>query len=232
MAIKLITISPYETGETKDWIFEKAEEEIGFLNMLKDSPNVVNILNSEVKDSSVAIVLELCTTSLEKWMMQAFSRPEPVVTNHPSLSTFVPFLSSTIKQLRSKEIVHFDLYPGNILLCGNVWKVTDFDKAEIVPRRGRLPVSPRGAYGFTDPSILESGGIATSKTDLYSVGAILYTLLERGDRVDLARRPWTFAHMVMMRGPMGKFIEKLVKKKFKKISNFYHEAERIFPNPT
>ena len=41
--------------------------------------------------------------------------------------------------------------------------------AEIVPRKGRLQVSKRGTHGFTDPSILESGGIASSKTDLYAV---------------------------------------------------------------
>ena len=53
--------------------------------------------------------------------------------------------------------------------------------AEIVPRKGRLQVSKRGTHGFTGPALLATGGgLATSKTDLYAVGVILYMLLERG----------------------------------------------------
>ena len=225
VAIKLITA--YGPRKKKDRIFKEAEKEIRFLNQLKDSSNVVTILNSEVKSSSVAIVMELCTSSLADLIIEedVFGKdldPDRVV------SEFVPFLSSAVHQLRSKDIVHFDLKPGNILRCGNVWKVADFDTAELVPDGGILQVSQRGTRGFTEPEMLrKGGGVATSKTDLYSVGAILYTLLTR--RIyyrnhvveDLSRREYE---------PLGNFIQKLLGKKFKTLDKFYIRSEELI-NP-
>ena len=58
VAIKLIT--PKGTEEDKAMLIERAKKEIHFLKMFKKSANVVTILNSEVKGSSVAIVMEYC----------------------------------------------------------------------------------------------------------------------------------------------------------------------------
>ena len=92
-------------------------------------------------------------------------------------SKFVPFLVDAVEQLRDREIVHFDLKPGNILQCGGVWKVADFDMAEYVSDGYQLDVSPRGTHGFTDPDVLQQEDdqlvIATPRTDLFSIGAIL-----------------------------------------------------------
>ena len=115
----------------------------------------------------MAIVLELYTSKVSESGLD----PDRVI------SQFVPFLSSAVEQMRSKNIVHFDLKPGNILQCSGVWKVTDFDAAEIILDDETQHFSRRGTRGFTDPKILRAnGGLATSKTDLYSVGVILYAL--------------------------------------------------------
>ena len=66
VAIKLIT--PQGTWKEKTILFGKARKEIQLLTALKKSANVVTILNAEVKRSSVAIVMELCTTNLHEWM--------------------------------------------------------------------------------------------------------------------------------------------------------------------
>ena len=81
--------------------------------------------------------------------------------------------------MRTENIAHFDLEPGNILRCGNVWKVTDFDAAEIVVAEKKVS-GLRGTLGYTDPEVYH-GGIATLITDLYSVGNILY-VVTKGER--------------------------------------------------
>ena len=66
--------------------------------------------------------------------------------------------------MRAKDIIHFDLKPKNILLCSvnDVWKVANFDDAELVKDGEEEKVSGRQSV------------IVTSKTDVYSAGAILY----------------------------------------------------------
>ena len=120
VAIKLIT----DTGVIKkEELFKKATTEIDFLEKLTSSKNVVTIRNSEVlKDSSVAIVMEMCYNSLQDLMDIGFFQ-NGIVLPKDVISGVVPFLVDAIEQLRSKNIVHFDLKPGNILRCGKLWKV-------------------------------------------------------------------------------------------------------------
>ena len=74
---------------------------------------------------------------LKKWMVK--NVPENGLDPARVISEFVPFFSSAIQQMQDKGIAHNDLHSGNILQCGDVWKVTDFDLAQRVKpfdRRG------------------------------------------------------------------------------------------------
>ena len=62
VAIKLIT--PRGTHDEKELIFGNAKKEIDLSTALGKNKNVVTILNSEVKSSSLAIVMEYCTSNL------------------------------------------------------------------------------------------------------------------------------------------------------------------------
>ena len=70
---------------------------------------------------------EYCTLNLNDWIkMEKWSSGQP----KRLIDTFVPFLLSAVQQLRAHGIFHFDLKPKNILQCGGVWKVANFDRAE------------------------------------------------------------------------------------------------------
>ena len=169
--------------------------------------------------------MELCTTSLHDWMKkEGFTEnglnPERVI------SEFIPSLKKMVQQMRSKNIVHFDLNPKNILKCGGVWKVADFDDAEIV--KNQKEVSQRGTRGYTDPAVLEKrGGLATPMTDLYSVGAILAKLVTGKRYADPHEKNMDKLKSLTNSkkyGALGGFIQKLLNKEFKSLDEFYEEA--------
>ncbi len=71
-------------------------------------------------------------------------------------------------------IYYTDLQPENILLCGNVPKLVDFDSAvseDIAPEGG-----VRGTPGFAAPE-LGHGGRPDRRTDIYGLGAVLCYML-------------------------------------------------------
>ena len=229
VAIKLITPEPEADTKRKNELFQKAEKEIKMLNDLKDSVNVVTIFKSEAKGSSVAIVMEYCTSDLYDWVLTWYPSHKFRVHPYTVLHDFVPFLSNAIQQMRAQQIVHFDIKTTNILRCGDVWKVADFDLAEYVIDGGRH-VDSRGSRCFTDPDVKKrGGGIATPRTDLYSVGATLYTLVEGREYEGLRPRQQHFLESVSRHPWEGleKLVQKLLKKEFKSLENFYDEAREI-----
>ena len=222
VAIKLITPSAKRKNRR---IIEEAEKEIQFLEMLENSPNVVKLIRSEIKDSSAAIVLEYCISSLQGWM----NKEKVLGGDIPSekvIDDFVPFFSGAIRQMRVKNIVHIDLKPGNILRCDGVWKVADFGLAVEINDGQQIRVSPKGTPNYTDPELLETG-IANSRTDLYSVGSILYELVT-GETYDeqldlnLDKDEPVYLDEDVDDG-LAFFIDTLLKRKFKSFEDFYNK---------
>ena len=68
--------------------------------------------------------------NLEDWMKE--NVPENGLTLEQVITEFVPFFSSAIQQMQKHWIAHNDLNPENILKCDNVWKVTNFERAQLI----------------------------------------------------------------------------------------------------
>ena len=88
----------------------------------------------KLKELTGAIVTEFCTSDLESWMVEKrvsgdFAKG---LSSKEVMDDFVPFFLNAVQQMRAQQIVHLDLKPANILHCGGVWKVADFNLAEIV----------------------------------------------------------------------------------------------------
>src|SRR5213593_58410 len=88
-------------------------------------------------------------------------------------------LCQAIQFLHSRNIIHRDLKPTNILVPGNGadsddFKVLDFGLAQWAGR-GK-PKAGVGTLAYTAPEIL-LGKEATPRSDLYSIGILLYQLL-------------------------------------------------------
>ena len=134
----------------------------------------------------------------------------------------VPFLVKAVWEMRSKNIVHFDLNPANIFIGGDghFWKVTGFDHAEYLTPGDTTSFSPRGTLGYTDPDVLNNGS-GTDSSDLYFVGAILYTLVT--GEIYIHDKPLIVGLEDLSDtkyGALGEFIQTLLKKNSKLLKSF------------
>ncbi|WP_433678730.1 serine/threonine-protein kinase [Nocardia sp. CA-119907] len=125
-----------------------------------------------VADETIWIVMPLASESLrERIKNSAGSMP---------LAEKIDILcqiASGLQQLAEVAVVHRDLTPGNVLLVDGRWCLTDFgisrdlsERTSTATRRGE------GTFEYMAPEYIERG-IATAKTDLYSLGIVAYELL-------------------------------------------------------
>lgn len=125
-----------------------------------------------VDDGTIQIIMPLATESLEQRMKRS-DRTMPLDEKVDILTQ----IATGLQQLAEVSVIHRDLKPGNVLLLDDRWCLTDFgisrdldEQTSTVTRRGE------GTFEYMAPEYLRQG-IATPKSDLYSLGIIAYELL-------------------------------------------------------
>lgn len=165
-------------------------------------PNVVNVFDADDQDGAAYIVMErLPGTTLEDEMNEG---PMDVAR----VQSVGDQVLAALGAAHAAGIVHRDIKPGNVLTCpdGTV-KVADFGIATVLGAAASLTATGLiiGTPAYLAPERID-GLSATERSDLYSVGALLYTCLA-------GRRPFdadsAVALMVAMRGRDATPIEEL-----------------------
>ncbi len=87
-------------------------------------------------------------------------------------------LARGLMHAHHRSLLHRGLHPGNVLLTADGGlKLTDFGLAKLLPTPPlELPPDPWGAAGFLAPEGF-AGRPLTKRSDLYSLGAVAYTLV-------------------------------------------------------
>gem|GEM_PF-6063554 len=151
---------------------DKIRQEAELWKMAGGHPNVLPIIEADILDNQVVIVSEYAPEgSLDRWLARHGG-------SAPDLRTAVRMTTGILAglaHLHSKKIIHRDLKPANILLQGETPRIADFGIARII-KTGMHSGIATGTILYMAPEAFK--GERTAQTDLWSVGVMLYQLIQ------------------------------------------------------
>ncbi|CBH14081.1 protein kinase, putative [Trypanosoma brucei gambiense DAL972] len=153
---------------------EDLEESINaLLNEIKimcslNHPNIVHYFHCERKENSVNLFMELCCCSLGDIIYGRSQKP-------PDLTVIKVLrqLLTALTYLHARGVAHRDVKPQNILIKGDVVKITDFGTA----RQGVGSEDVQGTLRYMAPEVYR-GEDHCSPCDIWSVGCVAAELFD------------------------------------------------------
>lgn len=148
--------------------------EVNALKELAGHHNVVRLTDANIINGVAYLVMELCQGSLaDQLRVHGPLSPQRVVD-------VARRVCNALAAAHARGILHRDLKPSNLLVTafGEV-VVADFGIAALSAPRSAAAADPApgsGTPGYLAPELL-SGGRPTPQSDVYALGATLYTLL-------------------------------------------------------
>lgn len=136
-------------------------------------PNVVNIYDVGEEDNILFIVMEL----VDGLTLKEYIKKHGPLQVEEAVKIMIE-LTSAINHAHENNLIHRDIKPQNILLDKNgTVKVTDFGIAIALSATALTQTnSILGSVHYLSPEQAR-GGIATKKSDIYSLGIVFYELL-------------------------------------------------------
>ncbi len=91
-------------------------------------------------------------------------------------------IAAALTEAHSKHVVHRDLKPANVMLVEKkdgreIVKVLDFGIGKILTETGASVSAVMGTPSYASPEQLQLGGKIDGRSDIYSLGVILYRML-------------------------------------------------------
>ena len=204
VAIKVYR-SPLRTEEDRRGFLREVEA----MKALNGHPNVVRLDRADIIHGNAYIVMDLCEHSLADEVRDHGHLPADQVV-HLALR-----VARALAAAHAKGILHRDLKPANLLRTsfGDV-VVADFGIAALASGQGSYP--PSGTPGYIAPET-RVGQPPSVRSDVYSLGATLYTLLYGsapvpGQRVNDSRIPSHLARAIsgaLSENPADRFTDML-----------------------
>jgi len=158
-----------------------AEKEAEIMRKTSHLPNCLKLMDHLIEGSVAYLVMEVCDLSLLDFLERRAKLEAQVFR-----SIFVQMFKG-LAGIHAAEIAHRDIKPDNFLInlksAGRdgkrpepVLKICDFGLAQMLDKTG----STQGVYGtapFMSPEMLSEDGEYGCKTDVWSAGVVMYTLL-------------------------------------------------------
>lgn len=136
-------------------------------------PNIVNIYDVGEEDKMMFIVMEL----VEGMTLKEYIQKKGPLEVEETVKIMIE-LASAINHAHDNDLIHRDIKPQNVLLDENgTVKVTDFGIAIALSATALTQTnSILGSVHYLSPEQAR-GGVATKKSDIYSLGIVFYELL-------------------------------------------------------
>jgi class 3 adenylate cyclase len=165
------------------FVFYSREAQV--LRQLQPFPYVMEILDALVDPSGLCIVMPYIEHgSLQTHMNKL--RGEPLEPGQ--VVSLMEELLAAIAHAHSKEVIHRDVKPQNIMLrSGTDGVLTDFGVAYAVESTGRSSTMTVGTSGYIAPEV--TSGRFDNTIDVYSAGVVLYKMLGGEFPMDLNTLP-------------------------------------------
>lgn len=147
------------------------ESEINAL-LLLDHPNIVKLISYGQEDGNLYFSMELIEGN-SLFQMQKKGH----CFNWREVLQVAKDVCQGLRHAHDRGIIHRDLKPGNLLMTGfNSVKITDFGIAKSYGTSQNTGDNILGTMDFMSPEQAK-GEQVTFRSDLYSLGAVLFTLL-------------------------------------------------------
>ena len=168
-AIKVIPIK----NESKDKI-KSCEKEAEILSKF-NCDNIVKYYDSSKDDNNIYILMEYCNgDNLRSFINKNINDNTLIEEN--IIINIVKQLCIGIKEIHNKKIIHRDLKPENIFINDNMnIKIGDFGISKQLNNTYALTTKKVASINYASPEILKKG-IYNEKSDIYSLGCIIYEL--------------------------------------------------------
>lgn len=163
-------------------------------------PNIIKLFDIIEDEKYYYIILEYCSNGdlhnlIKKCREKNNSK---LVLNENLTKIYIKQLADGLKYLRDKNIVHRDLKPHNILLFDEFTiKLTDFNFARELWDKD-MAETLCGSPLYMAPEIIQYNSYS-SKSDLWSVGMIIYEMLHGYTPFDDAINPMDLLHKIKRR---------------------------------
>jgi len=150
------------------------EREITSLYNLNEYDNIVRIHSHEIanfsgKENMGLIVLEYINgNTLERAMLDVRSPLEKY--------NLCFYLAEAVKNAHDNSVLHRDIKPSNIMVYNNKVKIIDFGISKIKSTIETGTLYLKGTSNYCAPEVAK-GHEATERSDIYSLGAVIFTLL-------------------------------------------------------
>ena len=170
-------------------IAEDLLSETGILGKFREHPNIVTVLASGMRETETGFEIFILMERLEPFSEYQL-RHEMTEEDAVRLGIDV---CSALEACEQEGILHRDLKPDNILVdeAGN-YKICDFGVAKTLERTF-TENSVRGTFAYMAPEVYH-GKKYNNRADLYSLGMILYRIMNRGREpfIDAEKRQVSF----------------------------------------